>query len=376
MGLDENGDSGKQKQETNNYDSLYILKKNILLGAPEMRKYIVLFGQKKISNFIDEYLYEKEKEIIFSVFEEEFKKIGISKQNKGLDLQESIKYVGSKKEILESSDIQDSIKSSGKEEVSFFIDFFGIGNYFQFEQKVKEIQVKYGCEKDGTLGGETLKQIYLNYYKGEEKNKLPDFILYRLNIYEEMSLYKSKNKKALAGKLNIFKYETYYGKGEGENTNNTFINENLEGKVRKNLGNGKNTIIFSQIDGKSVLTFYEKGNLLIATYVSPGTTNGHSTPKGVFKGERNLDMYHISSTYPKGKGKTKEEIIKNSGGAIMPYAIHVVGDVRIHGSDGQINGEPQSHGCIRAPLFYIRELHMKVEKIGKDNISIDTRNIY
>lgn len=375
MWLDENWDSGKQKQETNNYDSLYILKKNILLWAPEMRKYIVLFWQKKISNFIDEYLYEKGKEIIFSVFEEEFKKIWISNQNEGDNLSEFEKYIWSKEELLKDIELQDSINSSWKEEVSFFIDFFGMGNYFQFEQKVKEIQEKYNLKQDCILWGETLKQVYLNYYKWEKK-KLPDFILYRLNIYKEMSLYKSKNEKALVEKLNIFKHETYYWRWKWENIKNTFINENLEWKVRKNLGNWKNTIIFSQIDWKSVLTFYEKWNLLIATYVSPWTTNWHSTPKWVFKWERNLDMYHISSTYPKWKWKTKEEIIKNSWGAIMPYAIHVVGDVRIHWSDWQINWDPQSHWCIRAPLFYIRELHMKVEKIWKDNISIDTRNIY
>jgi hypothetical protein len=47
--------------------------------------------------------------------------------------------------------MEKSIKSAGREEVSFFIDFFGIVNYSQFKEKIKEIQTKNLLKQDNIL---------------------------------------------------------------------------------------------------------------------------------------------------------------------------------------------------------------------------------
>ncbi|MFA5917855.1 MAG: L,D-transpeptidase [Candidatus Gracilibacteria bacterium] len=85
------------------------------------------------------------------------------------------------------------------------------------------------------------------------------------------------------------------------------------------------------------------------------------------------DKHHYSTEYPKVDIKKK---IFEKGGAVMPYAVHIDGKEWIHGSDGTINGNLASHGCIRTPLFYVKEIHEKVKELGIENVLIDTTGIY
>lgn len=59
----------------------------------------------------------------------------------------------------------------------------------------------------------------------------------------------------------------------------------------------------------------------------------------------------------------------------MPYAVHVYRGIWIHASDGKITGFPESHGCIRIPIYYAKELFTQVQKIGIKNVRISTYGI-
>ncbi|MFA5917856.1 MAG: hypothetical protein WC850_06510 [Candidatus Gracilibacteria bacterium] len=173
-----------------------------------------------------------------------------------------------------------SISSIGKREVDFFVIFFGItDNNDNFTNKIKSLQKEFGFpikSQDGVLGSATLKQIYLDYYS-KNQDKLDEISKKRLSIYNEMLGY-SKYPKALYRNLNVFSTNTYYGSGVGLNKENTFINENLFGKVPDSIDVKVNKIIVSKIDGKNVLSFYVDGELFLATYVSPGLPD-HKTSR-------------------------------------------------------------------------------------------------
>ena len=151
----------------------------------------------------------------------------------------------------------------------------------------------------------------------------------------------------------------------------TLINSGLIGKIPENIDNNETKIIVEKLDDKKILRFYVEWKLFLATYVSPWTL-WHRTPKVKTKWKNKPDKYHTSSEYP--EAEKKKNWVK--GWAVMPYAVHVDGWVWIHGSDGRINGQLQSHWCIRTPLFYVKEIYEKVKELGIDTVTIDTTGIY
>lgn len=277
-------------------------------------------------------------------------------------------------EIKDSEKYEKSISSVWKKEVDFFTTFFSISdNTDDFINKIKSLQKEFGFpikSQDWVLWPATLKQIYLEYYS-KNQDKLDEITKKRLFIYNEMLWY-SKHPKALYRNLNVFSKNTYYGKDVWLNKEWTLINENLFWKVPDSIDKKINKIIVSKIDGKNVLSFYVDGKLYIATYVSPGLLD-HQTSmlKTIWKNYP--DKYHYSSEYPEINIEKK---IFKKWWAVMPYAVHVDWSVWLHWSDWPINGNPESHGCVRTPLFYMKELHEKVIELWINNVLIDTTRIY
>jgi hypothetical protein len=84
---------------------------------------------------------------------------------------------------------------------------------------------------------------------------------------------------------------------------------------------------------------YRNGVRIGASTVSTGKP-GHETPTGVFS-VLEKDKHHVSTTY---------------AGAPMPYMERLTWDgVALHA--GKLPGYPASHGCVRLPLEFSRELY-------------------
>ena len=79
------------------------------------------------------------------------------------------------------------------------------------------------------------------------------------------------------------------------------------------------------------LRVYQGGELVLTSRVSTGKYTG-STPDGTFRVGYTKDAYHSSAKYDD---------------APMPWAVHVTGNVFIHG--GNVPDYPASHGCVRLP---------------------------
>ncbi len=278
--------------------------------------------------------------------------------------------------ILTEEDVlkyERSLWSVWKKEIDFFNKFFELWDIKQFLIKVENLQEEFGFiwkSSDWILWPASLKQIYIEYYS-KNQDKLDVEIKKRLSIYNEMLWYK-KNKKAKSWKLDVFSTNTYYAKDVWINKENTFINENLFWKVPDSIDEKINKIIVSKIEGKNVLSFYVEGELYLATYVSPGLLD-HKTSRLKTIWKKHPDMHHYSSEYPEVNIKKK---IFEKWWAVMPYAVHIDWKEWIHWSDWPINGNPASHGCIRTPLFYVREIHEKVKELWIKNVIIDTTWIY
>lgn len=83
---------------------------------------------------------------------------------------------------------------------------------------------------------------------------------------------------------------------------------------------------------KQELYIYQGGQLVLTSRVSTGKDGG-STPVGTFRTGYTKDAYKSSFKY---------------NDAPMPWAVHVTGNVFIHGS-ANVPNYPASHGCVRLP---------------------------
>lgn len=266
---------------------------------------------------------------------------------------------------LESPEYEKTLWNIWASEMNFLISYFGKPSGVKFWEIIQELKEVYHIEtglENGIITSKWLKNIYLQVYM-PNREKLDFERLKRLEIYEDMLGYQ-KRPKALSRKLDPFAYNTYYGKWSSVNVENTFVSQDLMWVVPNELLNPETKIIIGKVGEKVALMFYIEGRLHLATYVSPGT--GRRTPRVALYGERNAAMLHYSSKYP----------TKTNGWAVMPYATHITWPIWMHGSDDVIDGTPRSHGCIRTPLFYVKEVYEQVSKLGKENVLIDTKGIY
>jgi len=285
-------------------------------------------------------------------------------------------------DVKNNKKYEKSISSVWKREVDFFTKFFSLSdnnNTDDFTNEIKSLQKEFGFpikSQDWVLWPVTLKQIYLEYYS-KHHDKLDAEIKKRLYIYNEMLWY-LEYPKALYKKLDVFSTNTYYGKDVWINKEWTLINENLFWKVPDFIDKKINKIIILKINGKNVLNFYVDWELYLATYVSPWLVD-YKTPSLNKVWDKNPDKYHTSSLYPEVKLKSKNQEIEEGvkiGWAVMPYAVHIDLWIWIHWSDWTINWNPASHGCVRTPIFYVKEIHKKVKELWIKNVIIDTTGIY
>lgn len=164
--------------------------------------------------------------------------------------------------------------------------------------------------------------------------------------------------------LNNIWYKELYWYKLPKNVSWTFIQEWLENfDFNDELNTERAQIFVSNINGKTVLRFYLDWVLQTATYVSVWTRK-HKTSRWNFTSNNYLDKYHTSSN-------------SEYRWAVMPYAIHVVWWIRIHGSTWIINWYPRSHWCIRTPLFFVKSIYDMIEDNNLwNNIRININNIY
>jgi hypothetical protein len=292
-----------------------------------------------------------------------------SKQDTLLNLR---KDLPTPKDILLSAPLmQDSIKSSWKKEVSFFIDFFHIENYIQFDEKVRQLQWEFWITQDWIIWGETLKKIYINYYSKEVN--LPLEIQYRLNIYKEIQENYNWPKKTSDGRLvlptgipKVFSKQTYYSQFWEWPKIWTFIEEVLFKKLPQQIGEKWNVIKISKIDinweDKNYLAFYKNWKLAIATFISLGVNDKkRKTSEETYNISQVIrDIDHVSSEFPEEKKDKNWHVIVPKWWSAMAYAIHINWWTWIHSSN-EIDGDPHSHGCIRIPLYYLKKLYSEVE---------------
>lgn len=106
------------------------------------------------------------------------------------------------------------------------------------------------------------------------------------------------------------------------------ISLSLKGKAL-DVQSGRKSAVVDKT--RQQIRVYEGGELVLTSRVSTGKYTG-STPDGTFRVGYTKDAYHASAKYDD---------------APMPWAVHVTGNVFIHG--GNVPDYPASHGCVRLP---------------------------
>lgn len=208
----------------------------------------------------------------------------------------------------------------------------------------------------------------------EEDKEVKKFMENRKKeILAEMDpeIYKKNNKNALLWSFHPEDRSTYFWRWKWtepvKEMDKIFIAESLQNiDFKDKIWENENKIIISNVNGKEVLRFYLKWELHLATIVSPWLRD-KETPRWNFTLSR-TDKYHASSEYPEASNWRKK------WGAVMPYGIFIEAWSLLHGSDSLIDWSLRSHGCIRVPLYYMKEIYEQVESLGK--IKIDTTWIY
>lgn len=106
------------------------------------------------------------------------------------------------------------------------------------------------------------------------------------------------------------------------------ISLKLKGKELDVQSGPKNAVVDK---AHQQIRVYEGQELVLTSRISTGKYAG-STPDGTFRIGDSKDAYHSSAKY---------------NDAPMPWAVHVTGNVFIHG--GEVPDYPASHGCVRLP---------------------------
>ena len=107
-----------------------------------------------------------------------------------------------------------------------------------------------------------------------------------------------------------------------------YLAVDLNGKEMDVRSGSKSALIDKS---SQTMKIFQGGSLVLTTRVSTGKYS-RWTPDGTFRVGDLKDAYHSSSKYDD---------------APMPWAVHVVGSIYIHG--GVVPDYPASHGCIRLP---------------------------
>ena len=279
------------------------------------------------------------------------------KVNKTLDKDSS----SSNKIILTKKDIEEKNNLTKKliwfNEYKYFIDIFGLNSKIELVKKVYSIQKNNWLKKDWVIWEDTLKVIYLNYYKNI--NNLPFWIAKRLEVYNDMEWYKKhKWRGTRYWKIfpwnvpNIFSKHYYYWIGKSENLEDSYVNKDLISLVNENIDRKNTTAVIYNRSWNFFLAVYVKWELELLTYISPWTDVIKWWMKTLTWNFKTTfsDKYHIS--WAKNSIKdTNNWLIW----AVMPYALHITGWIYAHA--WYVNWQRKSHWCIRLPIYYAKWLY-------------------
>lgn len=260
--------------------------------------------------------------------------------------------------LLEESPLfKKSLSLIWKTELNFFLDFFKISTYVEFEKIVMNLQAESNSNADWIIWKHTLEYIYLNYYN-KSLHKLPENIKKRLEIYSDISEYDDHYRVVWDKKYypltrpNVFDNNKYFWELKTENLEWTYIDESLVWKSPLKINQSGVTWILEEIDWKFSLAIYEYWNLTLHSYVSPWRWNEEwylKTPKWNFTWSYS-DKLHITAA----KASIKN-IWDKMYGAVMPYSVNIINWYFAH--SWSVNWERRSHWCVRLPLFYADKIY-------------------
>ncbi len=258
-------------------------------------------------------------------------------------------------------------RSIGQEEWVFLVSYFHLS--WESVQTVQDIirlqqQLNFSWKDlDGVIGPKTLEAIYLQYYS-QDISSLPNLQRTRWEVYQEMKDYPPKkrwvqhlNKRVTlyASSLpKVFSKDYYFWETPWTPLNGGWINTELLDYVDSRIDRQDPITFMKRLpSGKYILTSYISGELVFASYTSPGNPNipeGELTPEWLYSGDREwqfADKYWISWSSSSVRQRNGRLI-----SAIMPYAVNENGWIFAHA--WATNGERRSHGCMRLPLHYAK----------------------
>lgn len=279
--------------------------------------------------------------------------------------------------------IEKSRNNIGENEWDFLQSMYSLSNQADIQSLQKDT-LKLS-DADWVIGPKTLAQIYIQIYS--QLDYLPRFQSDRLAVYHMLQKYSEvqNGRRPTGFSWSIedmarlaFRWDKYFGwnsLSQNEPLKNTHINKQLYAKFQggeepdilrdKDGEMYKNTIFIERYEGEDILSIYgSDGKLALLTLVSPGTSGHRSHPSSTSSIGVLGNPNHVSSAYP-------EDSPNGKGGYPMPFSTETYNTQypweRIHGSIDIVNGQPQSHGCVRVPLGYAQWVYEYI-KANRPNV--------
>ena len=277
------------------------------------------------------------------------------------------------KEILELSSIEKSEKFVWKNEVNNFTKIFAVSWENDFSKRISKIQTENWLETTGFLDKKTINFIYKNFYSKMNLETLPVEVKTKISLEKDFENYRKYSNLPLNWLKSPFSEEYFYWKNIWENVSGTFLNEKLLQEINdisifSDDYNNWNSIQIDKIKGKYVLKMYLNWNLVVLTYVSPGTASNR-TPQNFNSRIDSLNKYYVSWSYPKRSSWV-------NGWAVMPFAYEIDASRWIYWHIGVVNWHWLSHGCVRAPWFYQYGIYDLLQKSGEKNFKVKIWKLY
>lgn len=240
-------------------------------------------------------------------------------------------------------------------------------NQQEFFWAIQDFQSQNGITADGDIGPSTLEKVYLTLFM----HRLSDLSAVqqkRFEIYREMRIYPSKTRWVEhlerqvtlhpSSNPRVFSNAYYYGETSGFPLSNRPINSEIAPFVPQYIERQDPVTFSDMVHGKYILRTYINGNLVFASYMSPGNPShpdGHgiATTQGQWPHTRAWqfsDMYWITGA-PSSVRWGPDYYTSD----IMPYAVNVVNWIFSHAWN--VNWLRRSHGCMRLPMYYAKALY-------------------